>query len=199
MNKTYKIIITILILIALFLSGFKFFHNKYLEAIKALTVIPLLLIPNLIRKIFKINFNKLIEIIIILFLFFAWYLGGLMKFYVTVLNYDKTIHAIFGIFIPLIAIPIMMYFKVYKKQNIWFNIIFFISLTLMIGTIWEIIEFLNDKIFLANDQRIGSGVDDTMYDLICAFIGSIVFSLAYFIEIHFNKKLYIQRYINYLN
>ena len=170
MNKTYKIIITILILIALFLSGFKFFHNKYLEAIKALTVIPLLLIPSLIRKIFKTNFNKLIEIIIILFLFFAWYLGGLMKFYVTVLNYDKTIHTFFGIFI-----------------------------TLMIVTIWEIIEFLNDKIFLANDQRIGSGVDDTMYDLICAFIGSIIFSLAYFIEIHFNKKLYIQRYINYLN
>lgn len=194
LEKSYILILIILIFISLYLSGFKFFHNKYHEAIKALIIIPIIFLPAIIRKLFKKKPNYLLDITIIIFVFIAWYLGGSMKYYVTVSNYDKVIHFLFGIFGCLIAIFIMKKFKTLNK-NIFFNIIFFISFSMLFGVIWEILEYFDDKLFIANNQRLDTGVNDTMLDLIFTLIGSMFFSIIYIIENKCNKNLLIKNYI----
>ena len=82
--------------------------------------------------------------------------------------------------------------KHYKQNNnMLFNIIFGVILTLSLGTLWELTEFDIDQIFKTNMQSIETGLLDTMKDLSIAAITSIITSIIYL------KKQYRYEKLNY--
>ena len=69
-----------------------------------------------------------------------------------------------------------------------FNIIFLFGFCFLVAGSWEIIEFIGDKLLKTNFQHsIENGVNDTMEDIICAFIGYTIALITYF---KCNKKNY---------
>ena len=162
-----------------------------------LYIIPIILIPRISRKIFKNGMSYIVESIYLIFMFLALYLGYFLNIYNIINGYDKFIHTLFGFVTSLYALKIL---KVNKINNLKFNIIFIISFTLFASSMWEFAEFFSDKLFGNDDQGVVlTGVDDTMIDMIVAFLGSCIFCVGYVYEEKLKKNLLIKRFIKQIN
>ena len=108
-------------------------------------------------------------------------------------------HYISGILTSFLAILLLVLFNKYDEKDKTFNIIFIISITLMVAGLWEIFEFAADNLLGGDAQRVlATGVTDTMKDIICALLGSILFSLSYLYECIKKKNLVIKEFIKKL-
>lgn len=139
-------------------------------------------IPFFLTLFFRIQFNRIIIVAYQMFLFLSMILGSLWRFYVLWDPYDQIMHFASGILIALIAYN---FFKNSKKNDIslvWIFVLTF-SISLMCGGIWEIYEFVSDGLLGNNAQgTLGlygrDAIMDTMYDLICDFVGGIIGGVA---------------------
>ena len=165
-----------------------------------ITVPLVLLLPRLLRKIFKISINDEMESIYIIFIVLAHCLGSVINLYKYIWWYDLFAHFLSGMLTSILALVIMNRMGVYKEKNLKFNIIFMISFTLMIASIWEFFEYGADTFLKLNVQHsIETGVTDTIEDMLVAFMGSIIVSIVYLIELKKLKKCFIKKAISNLN
>ena len=149
-------------------------------------LLPLLFIALLIRK-----YNKNLELIYLLFLFIAYVLGYGYDYYDRIYYFDVVAHSFFGVFASIFALPLLKKTKRYDSKNKIFNIIFIIIFTLSMAVLWEITEFTIDKIFITTNMQ--KGLNNTMKDIISAFLFSILYSLIYFEKTNLIEKLFITK------
>lgn len=191
-NRIVILGIIIFSLLYLFLGDYTHGLYKYLIII---SIIPVVLIPTLLNKFTKFKINEVIELVYLLFIFFGYFLGAVLNFYGKIALYDKLIHGLSGVMTSILAIIILVKSKCYDKNPLWVNILFIICVTLSVAAFWEFFEFTNDIIFGKDAQKVAkTGVDDTMLDMIMAFIGSIIYSIIYFIEVKTNKKMIVTNF-----
>ena len=201
--KKLKIInyglITFILMFSITISIVNIFKNDMYTSLKALIIIPIIFIPLMLRKILNIDFKYINETIFILFIFIAFYIGYIFNIYNIFIGYDKLIHLIFGIVASFLSLNILINKRIYSEKNKWFNVLFYIVFSLGLSVCWEFVEFAGDNLFGKNDQgSIETGVGDTMYDLLSAFLGSIIFCIIYYYEMTFKKSLVIKKYLKYL-
>jgi len=161
-----------------------------------LSMVFVLLIPKILRKIFKIRITDSMELIYVIFMILAQFLGSVVNLYNndTTWWYDLFTHFLSGVLTTVLALVIMNWLGVYKDKNKWFNFIFMISFTLMIASLWEFLEFGTDNFLGMNVQHsLETGVRDTMEDMLVAFLGSIIVSVTYLLE---GKKGFIKRLVS---
>jgi len=174
-----KQINNILIIASLLLS---LFTDNYLLI---LGFIPLLSVSLIIRK-----YNKNLEFVYLIFLFFSYILGFTFDFYNRFYYYDAIVHSMFGLIASIYALPLLNILKHYNKKNKLFNTIFIIILTLSLAGFWEIIEFTMDKLFNTNMQLT---LNNTMKDIISAFLFSILYVIIYLDKQDIITKLFINK------
>lgn len=163
-----------------------------------LSLYLIIFLPRIIRK-FSSKVNDLIELIFLLFILFAQLLGSILHFYGIIYWYDSFMHYISGILTSFLAVIILILFNKYDDNDKVFNVIFILSITLMVASLWEIFEFTTDNLLGGDAQRVvATGVTDTMKDIICALLGSILFSFCYVYECLKNKTLLIKEFIKKL-
>lgn len=163
-----------------------------------LSMVFVLLIPKLLRKIFKIRITDAMELIYVIFMILAQFLGSVVNLYNndTTWWYDLFTHFLSGVLTTILALVIMNWLGVYKDKNKWFNFLFMISFTLMIASLWEFLEFGTDNLLGMNVQHsLETGVRDTMEDMLVAFLGSIIVSVTYLLE---GKKGIIKKIVSAL-
>lgn len=161
-----------------------------------LSMVLVLLIPKILRKIFKIRITDTMELIYVIFMILAQFLGSIVNLYNndTTWWYDLFTHFLSGVLTTILALVIMNWLGVYKDKNKWFNFIFMISFTLMIASLWEFLEFGTDNFLGMNVQHsLETGVRDTMEDMLVAFLGSIIVSITYLLE---GKNGFIKRLVS---
>ncbi len=150
-----------------------------------LSMIFVLLIPKILRKLFKIRITDAMELVYVIFMILAQFLGSVVNLYNndTTWWYDLFTHFLSGVLTTVLALVIMNWLGVYKEKNKWFNFLFMISFTLMIASLWEFLEFGTDNFLGMNVQHsLETGVRDTMEDMLIAFLGSIIVSVTYLLE-----------------
>lgn len=181
-NNIFRIIDIILILISI-IGSFCFVFtrdNKIGLVLKDVSIIITITLPYIIEKVFKIKIDNETKTVYIVFVFMAHFLGATCEIYNKIDSFDKFTHWLSGILTAYISILLMEYLKIYNKNSKIFNIIFIISFTLMIASLWEIFEFTSSICFNLDPQRVkATGVTDTMMDIIVAFLGSILYSIYY--------------------
>ncbi len=163
-----------------------------------LSMVFVLLIPKIIRKIFKIRITDAMELIYVIFMILAQFLGSVVNLYNndTTWWYDLFTHFLSGVLTTVLALVIMNWLGVYKEKNKWFNFLFMISFTLMIASLWEFLEFGTDNFLGMNVQHsLETGVRDTMEDMLVAFLGSIIVAVTYLLE---GKKGFIKKLVSNL-
>jgi uncharacterized membrane protein YjdF len=130
--------------------------------------------------LFKYKLPYEFQLIYLIFIFWAQILGSIADLYNTISWYDNVMHFISGILDSMLAIYIFNRLVRYNQYNIRFITIFSISFTAAIGVFWEIYEYTVSKITGMDLQNvITSGVNDTMWDLILAIVGSFIFTYIY--------------------
>ncbi len=152
-----------------------------------LSVYLIIWIPKIIRH--KVIFPDYMELVYIIFVFFAQFLGSVVGLYSTIYWFDSFVHFCSGILTGVLAITILFWFKKYDDKSILFNIFFMIAFSLMVASLWEFYEFTSDKILNGDTQKVlETGVGDTMKDMIVAFLGSILTAIYYAYEKCCTKK-----------
>ncbi|MBR3176666.1 hypothetical protein IKF25_01695 [Candidatus Saccharibacteria bacterium] len=131
-------------------------------------------LPVIIQKIYKSHISFRIQLTYYVFLFVALDLGICLDWYKTAPCFDKIIHFGSGILSALVGYYGLVYFKI-KKAPRGFKFLFIISVCMLVAVGWECFEFCCDKFLGQSMQQLVSvGVDDTMFDLISAFVGSLI-------------------------
>ena len=188
-----KKINNIIIILSLIVELIYFIMNPIITVdniLLLLSYIPVIFIPRIFNYIFKKSKIKItddIEFIYLIFLILAFLFGSIMGGYSKVYWYDSFTHLLSGVFTAFMAIVILKWLNRYDKKDIVFNIIYMILVTLSVAVLWECTEFTIDKILGTDTQKVlTTGVNDTMKDMICALIGSILYSIYYLYNL--NKK-----------
>lgn len=154
--------------------------NKMTHILICLSFAIVIFIPKILRRILKVNFSFYLENIFILFIIFAQFFGCILHWYQYISWYDSLVHFISGLLSGLLGLFLLERFNKYNRDNILFNILFIVSISMMIASCWEIFEFCSDKIFNGDTQKVlMTGVNDTMKDMICALLGSLLFIIFY--------------------
>lgn len=157
--------------------------GAYDRLLGSISIILVLFILRLFSKLFKLKINSKMEFFYVLFIILAQFLGSVVNLYNTVWWYDLFIHFLSGVLTAILALVIMNWFSVYKEKNKTFNVLFIISFTLMVASIWEFLEFGADSFLKMNVQHsIETGVCDTMEDMLVALLGSIIVVITYLLE-----------------
>lgn len=150
------------------------------------SIIFVLFIPKIARKLFKLKISNGLELVYIIFIILAQFLGSIVNLYNTTWWYDLFMHFLSGSLTAVLALVIMNWLGVYKSKNKLFNVLFMISFSSFIASFWEFGEYLT-YIILGMDvqHNLTTGVNDTMQDMLIAFLGCIIVVVKYLFE---NKK-----------
>lgn len=160
--------------------------KAYFRILPCITIFPILLIPKILNKL-NFKLTEIEETLYYIFIFIAHFLGAIVNCYAKIWIFDLLAHTLSGILSFILGLKILKMNNKEIKINL-FNIIFLFGFCFLVAGSWEIIEFIGDKLLKTNFQHsIETGVNDTMEDIICAFIGYTIALITYF---KCNKKNY---------
>ena len=169
MKKINNFIIVVLLVFSYMIALYNLKRKLMVRFLIAITILPVLFVPKIFRKL-KIKIDDNLEFLYLIFIVFAYFLGTVLNFYERFPHYDTLMHFLSGVFEAFLAI---MLFK--KSDSKIYNILFILGFVALISSAWEIFEFTASKALNVDPQRVElTGVDDTMKDLIVAFIGGIL-------------------------
>ncbi len=126
--------------------------------------------------LFKINTDLEVPSLITIWITavtFIFAFGRAMRFYGNFFWWSDFTHFLAGSAVAILLFPFYMYANK-KIKNLFIPIWLLLLLVLLsifpIGIVWEMSEFLIDSIY---QTRLQAGLDDTIYDLISNFLGSL--------------------------
>ena len=183
MKKTNNILIFIFTLLSLCFAAFHFNNAMYDRLIGDLSIAIVFFIPRIITKIFKLKFTDLMELVYIIFVILAQFIGCVVNVFNTVWWYDLFTHFISGVLTGILALVILNWFKMYDPRKKIFNFLYLMFFSLSVASIWEFIEF-GAFVFIKLDVQhtLTTGVFDTMEDMLIAFLGSLIVGIICLIE-----------------
>ena len=152
----------------------------------------LFLLPSFFSKRTKIRIPPVFQIFLLLFIFASMYLGEIQRFFDKFSWWDTMLHSFSAMMLAYIGF--LLIFTLNRDENMHLKLSpFFIALfsfcfAIMIGTLWEIFEYLGDGLFNTNMQKARNlcinglmdsrlGVIDTMKDLIVDAIGAFIVAI----------------------
>lgn len=136
-------------------------------------------LPPIIERVFKSKISFRIQLLYYIFLFIALDLGICMDMYKSVPYFDKVVHFGSGVISTIVGYYAIVHYSATKTSPVFRSLVI-IGISMMIAVAWEFFEFGCDKFLGQNMQQLVSvGVDDTMFDLLSATLGSIIGALLF--------------------
>ncbi|KGK88148.1 membrane protein [Desulfosporosinus sp. HMP52] len=128
----------------------------------------------------------------LVFIMLAQYFGEFKNFYYVYCWWDLLLHSLFGSYVVIVSLSILQgtFRKRQEVTNLRFIVIELItafSVTIALGTIWEIFEFLGDYFF--KTSMVKGGLDDTLTDLMVKTTAALLTSIYLYIRSSSNIKL----------
>lgn len=132
------------------------------------------LAPELLRRRVRVEIPSELQIVAILFVFAALFLGEVHDYYERVWWWDEALHATAGLLLGLLGFQVVHALNAHRTVDLTmrpsFVALFAFLFSLSVGTLWEIYEFAMDQSFGLTMQKpmLGdsSGLTDTMWDLV---------------------------------
>lgn len=167
-----KLTNTMVVISVLLLIYYVYIHVNPLDTFKiflGVMGLVLIIIPIIYEKYNKKKIEEYIKLIYYFFLLVAFILGGLFQLYYSTTYFDLFVHGIFGLLLSIIL-------GTKIKINSLRNFVFLMSLVLLVGFIWEMLEFGSDIVFGTDHQEKIGGAYDTMTDLLISLFGVLFYS-----------------------
>lgn len=195
-RKFNLILVCIAICCGLYLGIDKMISGDIYSALIRFAIVPVMLVPLILRKVFHREIGAKLETIYLLFVFCAHFLGSIIDLYHSVPGYDKVMHLLSGSVSALVALYVLIKLNQYSEKSLFFNVLFIIAFTIMIAGFWEYYEYTCDQLFQKDAQNVlTTGVGDTMQDMIAATIGSILVIIMYLYEVLSHSNWFITRFM----
>ena len=158
----------------------------------AFITLILLILPTIFSRRTKIAIPPIIQISFLIFIFASTYLGEFRNFYLRYSWWDSMLHFFSALLLGYIGFLLIFALNKDREMHLrlspFFIAVFTFSFAVMMGTMWEIFEYVMDHFvgldmqkarYLGDDSR--SGVIDTMKDLIIDSVGALFVSITGYI------------------
>ena len=159
--------------------GLEVSAGQWLNALTASAVLALTLLPILVGRRFNVFIPPELEVLALLFVFGALFLGEVRGYYVRFWWWDLVLHSASGFLLGIVGFLLVHVLN--EKEDLelhmkpGFVALFAFMFAVGLGALWEIFEFAMDNAFGLNMQK--SGLNDTMWDLIVDAIGALVIAV----------------------
>lgn len=179
------------------------YEGHWIHAFLIVAISLVTLFPILLGRQYQIHIPAEFQILTVLFVFSALFLGEIRDYYGRLWWWDMALHAssglMLGIFGFLLAYILNKEPLVKMSLRPSFVALFAFMFAVTIGTLWEIFEFTMDKVFGTNMQKpmLGddSGLTDTMSDLVLDVLGALIISLLGWWHMVRGERSFIERWI----
>lgn len=157
-EKSFVIIIRLCFALIAIVSFFFGIFTKNIKAVKGGSIFFLLIIAvPVVSKVLKIQFPYGLDLLMLLFFFFAEFLGEVFSLYIHIKAYDIILHFTSGIICASFALGMIKLLSkdkdILEKISPFLTFIILISFTALIGFLWECVEYSGDQILGLNSQR----------------------------------------------
>ncbi|MFO7578633.1 MAG: hypothetical protein R6W74_00270 [Nitrosomonas halophila] len=177
--------------------------GHWMHAFLLLAISSITLMPVVLGRRFRIYIPAEFQILAILFVFAALFLGEIHRYYDRLWWWDIALHASAGLLLGIFGFLLVYVLNENKRAELSMRprfIAFFAFLfSVAMSALWEIFEFAMDQIFGTNMQKpmLGddSGLTDTMWDLIVNVIGALIISLLGWRYLVRGKRSFIEVWI----
>jgi VanZ family protein len=182
-------------------------YSDNLESVfLALVTLALTFGTRVIEKAKRIDIPDVLEIVVVIFIYLGIFLSFQLKMYHRFFWWDDLLHFLSGLILGSISFIIVynINYKYSMDINPFFVAFFSFCFAVSMGVLWEILEFTGDVIMGSAHQKWdlpeteillgrayqGSGLRDTMSDLILDSGGALLSSLSiYFIYSRMKQKV----------
>ena len=159
---------------------------------------------HIIEKAQRIDIPDDVEIIIVIFIYLGIFMGFQYKMYYTFFWWDDLLHFLSGLILGYISFIVV--YKINHKYSMdispFFVALFSFAFAVSMGVMWEILEFTGDVLLGSAHQKWdlpeteillgkayqGSGLRDTMSDLILDSIGALISSVTIYFKYSRKKQ-----------
>ena len=135
----------------------QFFNRDYFAVFLCLLTLALFNIPFLVKRWFKVELSKELEIIILLFVFSAEILGEIGSFYTHIPWWDTMLHTINGFLMGAIGFALIDILNNSPNFHISLSPVFVavvaLCISMTVGVMWEFFEFGMDTFFDTDMQK----------------------------------------------
>ena len=179
-----------------------------LMLVQCMLGIVVLHVPGILTRRFNIAIPNMLYILYIIFLYCAIFLGEVRNFYYAIPHWDIILHAfssvMTGLFGFMVVAVLNRSIRTPVQLSPFFLALFAFAFAAMVGTLWEIYEFVFDGIlgmnmqkFLLEDGTALIGRDalaDTMEDIIVDCIGALCATVFGYVSLK-HQKGWVHSYV----
>lgn len=174
-------------------------NGVWLLAIMAVTGAPAVLGHRL-----PVRIPAEYELLAILFVFAALFLGEFRSYYKRFWWWDIALHATSGLLLGILGCLLVYALKENTRIDLHmrpgFVPLFAFAFAVAVGALWEVFEFAVDQLFGTTMQKpmLGdpSGLTDTMWDLIVNALGALVVSAFAWWHMKRNQRSFVDIWID---
>ena len=180
-------------------AGYTVIHHivrgDYLLALLGPAALLFLLIPLIVRRLFKIRLPEKLFCFLLFFIFIAFELGVALRLYDAISWLDIVAHLFSGGIITLLG---LCFYAVLSKKPCALGqsgtvlpVLFAFCFSQALAVLWEVYEFVGYLLTGHDAQHtLTTGVFDTMEDLICCILGSVLTALLYILSVRRKRALF---------
>lgn len=191
MVKNYKYSYVVCIIIYIVTLIYAVIKGSRLQMCIIASILPFLL--TVLKYKFHCKITYEIKIIYLVFIYFSSLIGSCLEGY-ELAYYDKIVHFFSGIIITMLGYLIYSFIKkdiiIQQSSDQKICYIFIMTFNISIALLWEFYEYAM-LIFFQNDciHHYTTGIHDSMTDMICACLGSLII-LYQVVQYHRKNKKY---------
>lgn len=156
-HKTTFKLYTILRFIVIVMMVYQFYNHHWESGFLCILTLILLIMPSFVQVTLKIELPIVLEIILLLFIFAAEFLGEIQNFYIIIPFWDTLLHTLNGFSMAAIGLSLVDLLNKSDKLSFslspLFTVIVAFCFSMTTGALWEIFEFIMDQLFWLDMQK----------------------------------------------
>jgi|SRR3989344_3099509 len=196
-DKIYFLLSWIIRITLIGAIGWAIYSSNWIMLFISVLTLFLTFLSEFFEGQFEVNLPGELQIMMVLFVYGAMFLGEVQGYYTKFWWWDILLHAVAAVILGFIGFVIL--YVLYKSGKIKAKpvtiTVFSFCFSLALGTLWEVFEFLMDSSFGFNMQK--SGLVDTMGDLMVNLFGALFISGIGFFYIKKTKIFWFDRMIKH--
>lgn len=179
------------------------YYGYWMSVFLIAAIMSVMLVPLLLGGRFQLQVPSEFQILAVIFVFAALFLGEIRQYYERLWWWDIALHSASGLLLGIFGFLLVYVLNENERADLHMRprfVAFFAFLfAVAIGALWEIFEFSMDQFFGMNMQKpmLGdpSGLTDTMWDLIVDTLGALVISVFGWWYMVREEHSFIERWI----
>ncbi|MFO8007239.1 MAG: hypothetical protein R6V05_05820 [Candidatus Brocadiia bacterium] len=195
-GKVRRRLIRALLLIMLFSVPIAVYERQWMSAFLVLCIAAFSLLPWRIGKRMGVRIPIEFELLAVLFIFAALFLGSIHGYYERFWWWDVVLHTSSGFLLGILGF--LLVYALNRHESIELHMtpvfvaLFAFAFAMAVGALWEVFEFGMDELLGYYMQK---GLTDTMWDLIVDAAGALVMAASGYVYMRTGKEHFVERWI----